>query len=63
MKDDSVVKTFARETLDALDMLGRQVGAQFDHHAAILQFEVEDILQIERGRRRGRRGSNPQHGQ
>ena len=38
VEDDAVIESFARQLLDALDMLGREVGPELDHHASLAWF-------------------------
>ena len=51
MEDDAVVEALAGQLLHALDMLRREVGAQRDGDAPVLQVEQHDILE-RIGRRR-----------
>ena len=58
MERHVVVKAFARELLDALGVLGRDVGAQLDDDAALGGVDHDRIGLVETGRQRLRdRGS------
>ena len=46
MKDDAVVEALTRQLLDAGDVLGREIGPQLDHDAAILQIHIKGILEV-----------------
>ena len=46
MKHDAVVEAFARQLLDALDVLRREIGAQLDHDRALAGFDDERVLGI-----------------
>jgi hypothetical protein len=53
MERNAVVEAFARQLLDALDVLGRQIGAQLDDDAALGRLDDEGVLRI--GSHRGLR--------
>ena len=58
-----VVEALARELLDALGVLGREVVAQLDDDAAFFGVEQDGVLRIEAGRQfhlreRGAQGAN-----
>ena len=46
VEDDPVVEALAGQLLDARHVLGREVGAQLDHHAAALEIYVQHVFQI-----------------
>ena len=46
MEHHAVIEALARQFLDALDMIGRQVGAQRDRHRAVLEIEDQGIFGI-----------------
>ena len=46
MEDDAVVEALARQLLDALDVLGREVGAQRDDDAALGRLHDERVLGV-----------------
>ena len=39
MEDDAVVEALARQLLDPGDVLGREIGAQLDHDAAVVEVQ------------------------
>ena len=45
MEHDAVVEALARELLHPLDMLRREVGAEQDGDAAVLEVEQQDIVE------------------
>ena len=61
MEHDAVVEAFARELLHPLDMLWREVWAEQNGDAAVLEIEQEDIVErIGGGGRARRRGAKSQ---
>ena len=46
VEHDAVVEAFARQLLDALDVLGREVGAQRDDDAAFGGLHDEGVLGV-----------------
>ena len=58
MERHVVVKAFARELLDALGVLGREIGAQLDDDAALGGVDDDRILLVEIGGQRLRDGGS-----
>ena len=58
---DAVVEAVLGELLDALDVLGREVGAKLDLHEAALELDHQSIGRISLGRLSERSGAH--HGQ
>ena len=56
MEGDIVVEMLLGELLDALDMLGREVGAQLDGDAAVFGVEIEQLVFGARHGRGAKRG-------
>ena len=54
-----VVELLARQRLEALGVLGREVGAQLDDDAAVLGVDQERVLRIERRRATAARRREP----
>jgi hypothetical protein len=46
VENDAVIEPLARELLDPSDMLGREIRPQLDHHPAVVEVQIERILEI-----------------
>ena len=58
VEHDAVVKALARERLQPLDMVRREIGPKLDRHGAVLQLKEERIFRIVTlGQRRRRKES------
>ena len=42
----AIIEILPRQLLDAGDMIGRQIGAQRDGHATILQLQIQGVFEI-----------------
>ena len=46
MEDDAVIEALARQLLDALDVLGREIGPQGDHDFALRGVHDQRVLGV-----------------
>jgi len=46
VEHDAVVELLARQRLDAFDMLGREIGAQFDNDLALARLDDQGVFGI-----------------
>ncbi len=48
MENNAIIEAFAGKLLDPCNMIWGQVGAQFNHHAAILEVKKQSVFEVAR---------------